>query len=349
MDISKELGKWYDINKRNLPWRNTDDPYKIWISEIILQQTRVNQGMAYYNRFLDNFPTIGQLASASLDEVLKIWQGLGYYTRARNMHQTAQFIVSRLDGIFPREYISLQNLKGIGAYTAAAIASIAFNEPVPLVDGNVYRVLSRFYGVDINITDVKGKKHFQSVAARILDPKQPGRHNQAMMELGAIICIPHNPLCGQCPLKNECFSHQRNCVEKFPQKKKKTKQKARYFNYLVIKTQSGIFLKQRKDGDIWAHLYEFPLIETTRKCELADLERSEAWKNIFGTAKVKIINVSEDLKHQLTHQVVYARFIECNVKKDFILEKSLAVEVEFDKLESYPVSRLIERFLNLGK
>jgi A/G-specific adenine glycosylase len=344
MKVFKTLGEWYDRNKRNLPWRETNDPYKIWVSEVILQQTRVGQGINYYHNFLKNFPTVDHLASASIDDVLKIWQGLGYYTRARNMHEAAKSIVAEYGSKFPEDLYSLKRLKGIGDYSAAAIASIAFNKPHPLVDGNVFRVLARFLGIEISIDSAEGKKQFYQIAGKLLDKKNPGRHNQAIMELGAVICLPKNPQCILCPIAKNCFSRLHNSISKYPVKKLKIRQRVRYFYYIMIRKQNHTFIIQRKKGDIWALLYEFPLIETKEEVKLSDLFELPAWAKITKGADLKTMKMSKVFKHQLTHQIINAMFIEITVQKDFSLEQF--IEIEYNKLSEYPVSRLMDKYLN---
>ena len=347
MKVFKTLGEWYDRNKRNLPWRETNDPYKIWVSEVILQQTRVGQGINYYDNFLKNFPTVDHLASASIDDVLKIWQGLGYYTRARNMHEAAISIVAEYGSNFPEDLYSLKKLKGIGDYSAAAIASIAFNKPHPLVDGNVFRVLARFLGIDISIDSAGGKKQFYQIAGKLLDKKNPGRHNQAIMELGAVICLPKNPQCTLCPIAENCYSRMHNLIHMYPVKKRRILQRKRYFYYINIRKQDHTFITQRKKGDIWALLYEFPLIETKEEVKLADLFELPDWAKIAKGADLKTMKMSKVFKHQLTHQIINAWFIEIIVPKDYNSDQF--IEIEYNKLTEYPISRLIDKYYNSGE
>jgi A/G-specific adenine glycosylase len=343
MDVSRLLGEWYDKNKRILPWRKTHDPYKIWISEIILQQTRVNQGIEYYNRFILLFPTVFDLAKTPIHEVLKVWQGLGYYTRARNMHKAANSIVTDYKGEFPQDIYSLKTLKGIGDYSAAAISSIAFNQAHPVLDGNVYRVLSRLQGIELATDSSQGKKYFYEIAFQLLDKNNPGRHNQAIMELGALVCLPSNPQCNVCPLVNLCFAFQHNAIGRYPVKKRKVIRRDRYFQYIVIRKGSHIFLKQRREGDIWALLYEFPMIETDMKIDYEELTATEAWKKIAGNGEFRLKNISREYKHQLTHQIIHAQFIEVEVNIEYTLEQSK--ELKYEKLFNYPISRLTEKYL----
>jgi A/G-specific adenine glycosylase len=343
MNVSRQLGKWYDGHKRDLPWRKTNDPYKIWISEIILQQTRVNQGIDYYNRFLLKFPSLVDLSQAPIEAVLKIWQGLGYYSRARNLHAAAKSIVSEYSGEFPRDMKLLKKLKGIGDYSAAAISSMAFNQPNPVLDGNVYRVLSRLYEIDVTTDSAQGKKQYYDIALKLLDKHNPGRHNQAIMELGALVCLPLNPNCTICPLAAKCSSYLSGTTHLYPSKKRKAAQRNRFFNYFIIRKPDSVFIRQRKEGDIWAFLFEFPLIETEKAMDPAQILTSEIWNNLAGKANFKIKNISAEYKHKLSHQLIHAWFIEVEVDKEYILNESM--EIEYNKLSDYPVSRLTDKYL----
>jgi A/G-specific adenine glycosylase len=345
MNVSKIIQKWYLENHRELPWRNTSDPYKIWVSEIILQQTRVNQGIGYYIKFIENFPTVFILANSSIDKILKIWQGLGYYSRARNMHLTAKIIVEKYNGLFPQDQKELLKLNGIGDYTSAAISSIAFDKPCAVVDGNVSRVLSRYYGIDIPINSINGKNTFYQLASEILDSKNPGQHNQAIMELGAIICLPRNPLCSECLLSQKCIAFNSGLINLYPQKLKKQTIKNRFFNYLLIKKGTNIFINQRLAGDIWTLLYEFPLIETDESIEFEFLMENKEWKGYFNNTLFNINGISPIFKHKLTHQHIYTRFIEIEVDNDFKLERSL--EINLKDIENYAFPKVIDRYLGL--
>ncbi|MEO8068831.1 MAG: A/G-specific adenine glycosylase, partial [Flavobacteriales bacterium] len=262
--FSKALLPWFAENKRDLPWRNTTDPYRIWLSEVILQQTRVDQGLAYWKRFVERWPTVTDLARASEDEVLKEWQGLGYYSRARNLRSAALQVVHEHRGVYPTTHVGLLKLIGVGDYTAAAIASICFSRPEAVVDGNAYRVLARVFGIATPIDSTAGKKEFKALANTLIDPDHPGDHNQAVMELGATVCTPRNPDCGSCPLRNRCVALKESRIATLPVKVKKQVVRVRYFNYLVLRSPKGIFLHQRSGKDIWQGLWEFPLIETGR-------------------------------------------------------------------------------------
>ncbi|HEY0091267.1 MAG TPA: A/G-specific adenine glycosylase, partial [Flavobacterium sp.] len=268
MNFPKLLIDWYLQNRRNLPWRDTTDPYLIWLSEIMLQQTRVAQGMPYYFKFAEAFPTVFDLARADEQQVLKLWQGLGYYSRARNLHKTAQYVAGNLGGIFPKNYAGLIKLTGVGEYTAAAIASFSYNEPVAVVDGNVFRVLSRFFDIETDIATPSAKKEFTSLASELMPKDQPALFNQAIMEFGALQCIPRNPDCYNCPLNSGCLAFKSRKVNVLPVKSKKAKAKDRFFNYLVYSDENQRTLLEKRIGKgIWENLYEFPLIETDSVAE----------------------------------------------------------------------------------
>jgi A/G-specific adenine glycosylase len=309
-DFSKPLIMWYLINRRELPWRKTADPYQIWLSEIILQQTRIAQGTAYFEKFIDEFPTVFELANADEKKVLKLWQGLGYYSRARNLHITARKIAEELNGEFPGSHKELLALKGVGDYTASAIASIAFELPHAVVDGNVYRVLSRFFGISTPIDSVKGSKEFKALAQDLLDPEQPGNHNQAVMELGALVCTPRGPKCDICPLKSNCFASLHGRSEEFPVKQGKVTTKKRYFNYLVLDAADGFTkIRKRTDSDIWKHLYEFPLVEsdgyTTDPGQVQGMIAREF--DLSDNYTLKKFN-PEPVVHKLSHQELHTDF-----------------------------------------
>jgi A/G-specific adenine glycosylase len=346
MNISKVLIKWYFQNKRELPWRDSFSPYKIWLSEIILQQTRVDQGLDYYLKFIQCYPDVIELSEASLDEILKIWQGLGYYSRARHLHETAKKIVHDYNGRFPEYYSELIKLKGIGPYTAAAIASIAFNEPVAVTDGNVFRFLARYFGLAIAAHTSEGKMKFSKLATSILDHNNPGTHNQAMMEFGAVQCTPSNPVCTTCPLRDTCYARSNNMIKQLPVKKRNVILKERFFNYLVITSKKRIFLRKRVENDIWKMLYEFPLIEVPWQMSEADIMNSSNWKQILDKLhKIDIRSISKPYKQILTHQRIYARFFRMEIEPppSSFLEKYLSVDIEL--LQDYAVPKLIERYL----
>ena len=345
MNVSKIIQKWYLENQRELPWRHTSDPYKIWVSEIILQQTRVNQGIDYYNKFVENFPNVFILANSPIDKVFKIWQGLGYYSRAGNMHLTAKIIVDKYQGAFPHDQKELIKLKGIGDYTSAAISSIAFGMPYAVVDGNVSRFLSRYYGIDIPVNSSLGKKTFQKLAAEILDRKNPGLYNQAVMELGAIVCLPKNPLCPACTLSAECIAFNTGSIMLFPQKLQNRKIKDRYFNYLLIRKGPNIFINQRISQDIWKMLYEFPLIETFEKRNPEEILLFDKWISFFTGSSHILKTVSRVFNHKLTHQVIHTRFFEIEVENDFVLPGYL--EISTKNIDNYAFPKVIDNYLKL--
>lgn len=313
MDFPAELRQWYSRNRRDLPWRNTRNPYLIWLSEVILQQTRVEQGRAYYERFAQTWPSVAELANASEEQVLKLWQGLGYYSRARNLHKTAQLIVKHHGGEFPQTYHGLLALKGIGEYTAAAIGSFAFDIAEPVVDGNVYRVLARVFGVDTPIDSTAGKKQFRQLAAELLDRRDPATHNQAIMEFGAVQCVPRNPQCGNCPFAQHCVARTSGRIAELPAKARKTKVTDRWLHYFVLRTGNSIYVKRRGPGDIWQGLYDFPLIETATAGD--DALQTDEWKRWTAGRKVEIATVSDGFLHILSHQRLHARFYEVSLSK----------------------------------
>lgn len=345
MNISKVLKRWYDLNHRSLPWRETTDPYKIWLSEIILQQTRVEQGLPYYQQFTTLFPTVKSLANAPEKLILKTWQGLGYYSRARNLHHAAKMVVEEFNGRFPADYQQLKSLKGVGDYTAAAIASFAFNLPHAVVDGNVYRFLSRYYGIDIPVDSPEGKKFFALKAEEILDRKSPAAHNQSIMEFGALQCKPAAPNCSVCPLCNSCMAFKSDSVSQLPVKSKKLKVTKRYFNYLMVNHSGKLFLNHRGAGDIWQHLYDLPVIETPGPVSTNKLLKSDEWRDLFNGYDIHIKDVSEEVVHKLSHQHIHVRFFNISINrspegktwKQFIKVKSQTID-------SYPVPKLVENY-----
>jgi A/G-specific adenine glycosylase len=309
MDFAAELVQWYTHNKRDLPWRNTSDAYIIWLSEIILQQTRVEQGMPYFYRFSEKYPTVSSFAEAHEDDILKLWQGLGYYSRGRNMLKTAQLIQEQHNGVFPKTYAELIKLKGIGEYTAAAISSFSANEAKAVVDGNVYRVLARYFGIDEPINSTKGKKTFQAMADELLNKEHPGLHNQAIMEFGAMLCKPKNPACNICPVRSGCYAYNNNAINILPVKINKLKVKERFFNYFLIVDEDNIVLNKRDEKDIWANMYDLPLIESPALLPINELIASPQFVELFGE-NVEIGEISQVYKHILTHQRLFVRFIK---------------------------------------
>jgi A/G-specific adenine glycosylase len=337
---------WYLQNKRDLPWRYTKDPYLIWLSEIILQQTRVDQGMNYYLKFASEFPTVDLLARADNEKVMKLWQGLGYYSRARNLHEAAKTIHILHKNKFPSSYNEIRSLKGVGEYTASAIASFAFDLPHAVVDGNVYRVLSRVFGIETPIDSTSGKKDFLELANQLLNVKDPGTHNQAIMEFGALQCKPVNPDCKSCPLSSKCYAFEKKMVAALPVKAKKTKVRDRYFNYIVLQNKGFTIINKRLAKDIWTNLYDFPLIETKQRLTETKFLASKEWNQLIGRNKFEIRSVSGDYKHILSHQKIYARFweIECLEELKKVLPEE-AIIIRQKEIQKYAVPRLIETYL----
>lgn len=335
-DISSPLLAWYQKNKRDLPWRHTRDPYKIWLCEIIMQQTRVAQGLTYYNRFVKTFPTPAALAAATQDHVLKLWQGLGYYSRARNLHAAAQ----SMRGKFPSTYQGVRALKGVGDYTAAAICSIAYNMPYAVVDGNVYRVLARVFAIDTPIDSTEGKKEFAALAQQLLDKKNPGDYNQAIMDFGALICTPQAPQCTACPLAKVCQARKTGVQEKFPVKAQKTKISTRYFHYIYVEQGKFTWLHQRGPGDVWQNLYELPLVETADgKLGLKDPQL----KKWFGATRIKPVQ-TKPVKHVLSHRIIYAYIYKVVVSPARKVPDGF-IKIPVKELPKYAVSRLVQKLL----
>lgn len=342
--IRRILADWYAVNKRELPWRQIKDPYKIWISEIILQQTRVNQGFDYYIRFIKRFPDVKSLAESDEQEVLKYWQGLGYYSRARNLHKAAKIIQNHFNGTFPNNYKEIISLPGIGEYTAAAISSFAFNLPYAAVDGNIFRVLSRLTGDDTPIDTSSGKKLFTETAQNLLDKSEPGIHNQAIMEFGALQCTPSSPNCTSCPLQIFCVAYKQKTTALLPVKKGKTKVTTRYFNYLFIKNDKFTYLQKRTGKDIWMNLYEFPLIETDKSIDFEGLLKHESFVTLFDGVKIRFENKTICKKHILSHRIIYAVFYTININSENENFRRFE-KIMISELEHYPTSRLTELFL----
>ncbi|MCK8520827.1 A/G-specific adenine glycosylase [Aquimarina sp. D1M17] len=346
MIFSKKLILWYLQNKRSMPWRETKDPYRIWLSEIILQQTRVAQGLPYYLSFVESFPTVFDLASASEEQVLKLWQGLGYYSRARNLHFTAQYVANELNGVFPNTYKGLLELKGVGDYTASAIASISFNEPAPVVDGNVYRVLSRYFGIDTPINSTQGIKEFKKLAIELIDLEKPADYNQAIMEFGALQCKPKNPYCIVCPLNDSCVALEKGKINELPVKLKKLKIKKRYFNYTVfIINDEYTILQQRTGNGIWKGLYEFPLLEGEGYTE-ESIPSDKVFQDIIDGASYDLTAYTKEyLVHKLSHQHLYTRFyiVKLGEMPNISDEQKI---VNFKEVHNYPVPILLGNFID---
>lgn len=345
MSFSHKILAWYGEHQRDLPWRKTRDPYKVWLSEIMLQQTRVAQGMPYYHRFLEAFPTVRDLAAAPEEKVLKLWQGLGYYSRARNLHATAKMVVSDHDGKFPRTYEGLKSLKGVGDYTASAIASFCFDVPEPVVDGNVYRVLARYFGVDLPINNTEGIKYFKELAREVMDAPNIRDYNQGIMEFGAIQCAPKKPYCLLCPLNESCVALKEDKVAHLPVKLNKTKIKERHFNYLVFLDDEGhTLMEQRQGKGIWQNLYQFPLVESNQELDQQSLQQQLEDKNgIPEVESLTLYNLDGPIVHKLSHQHLYTKF--WMAKTQDMLEDG----IHWDEITAFPVPVLIADFIKTFK
>jgi len=349
MDFSKRLLDWYETEKRDLPWRHTKDPYVIWLSEIILQQTQVKQGLPYFLKFIERFPTVHNLAKAEEDEVMKLWQGLGYYTRARNLHFTAKYVSETLKGKFPDNFKDLKTLKGVGDYTAAAIASFAFDESVAVVDGNVQRVISRFLGIHTPINSSEGVKEFKTKAQQLMDVSHPAVYNQAIMEFGALHCRPKSPKCMFCVFQENCAAYQLGKVEELPVKLKKTIVKKRYFNYLIFKDQDNVTLVQKRSGaGIWKGLYQFPLLESEEPLETPSSEDIKSLLDIgdFHIERIEKLN-DTPVVHLLSHRKIMATFIQVSAGDSLSrLKLSKGIETyNLNELQKLPVPVLIQNFI----
>ncbi len=342
--FTKKLLQWNTIvNNRPMPWKGEKDPYKIWLSEIILQQTRVGQGWDYYNRFVETYPTIDKLANAPENKVFKLWEGLGYYSRCKNLIATAKVIVKEYKSKFPNKYGDILNLKGIGPYTAAAIASFAFNLPYAVLDGNVFRVLSRFFGNGTAIDSTEGKKLFANLANELLDKKQPGIYNQALMDFGAVICKPRLPLCKACPLKSKCVAYLKEIVEMLPVKEKKIAKKSRWFYYVVAEFGNKILVRKRSAGDIWENLYEFILEEQSKAVEIDGFKKLAMLKNLPAKNAFAIEWISKIYQQKLTHQTIYGQFIKVKLRQLPVGEGYQLVSKK--KLATLPFPKFITTYL----
>lgn len=341
MIFSNVLIQWYLQNKRDLPWRHTTNPYPIWLSEIMLQQTRVAQGTPYFLSFTTAFPTVFDLAKANEEQVLKLWQGLGYYSRARNLHKTAQYIADELSGVFPGSYNELLKLKGVGEYTAAAIASFSYNEVVPVVDGNVFRVLSRYFDVETDIAQASAKKEFTALAYELMPKDNPAIFNQAIMEFGALQCVPKNPNCGICIFNESCAALQKKKVDQLPVKLKKLKVRKRYFNYLVATDDNeSTLIQKRTDKGIWHNLYEFPLLETEKEQDF-DFVAERVQNDYFkGNAIASMLEYNEkSIIHKLSHQHLHIKFWKVAVKG------TIKNGIDIETLRTYPFPIVIHNFI----
>ena len=342
--FSDKVVEWYLKHKRDLPWRNTNDPYKIWLSEIILQQTRVVQGLPYYHRFIERFPTVDNLASAREQEVLRLWQGLGYYTRARNLHKCAKVVATTNNGVFPDRYQKLLELPGIGEYSAAAIASFSYKEPVAVVDGNVFRVLSRVFGIREEINTPKGRSTFRLLAEDLLNKTNPDQHNQAIMEFGALQCIPKNPLCSSCDLMPMCYAAQNNMQSALPRKLKSKASRKRYVYYMVAKRGNSLLMRKRSEKDIWHGLYDFHSVENEKPL-LNDDVLGKVKESFGQDIRISDLTISDDYKHILTHQVILAKFILIETGKLQPPKDRNLKFYTFERINDLPKPVLITRFL----
>lgn len=345
MEFSNKLITWYLQNKRSLPWREDQNPYYIWLSEIMLQQTRVDQGLPYFLKYIVAFPTIQDLANADENQVLKLWQGLGYYSRARNLLFTAKYIVNELNGQFPNSYKELLKLKGIGDYTAAAISSICFDEQKAVVDGNVYRVLSRYFEVDTPINSSKGIAEFRELAQELIPIENPGDYNQAIMELGATVCKPQNPICENCVLRDGCLALKNNKQKLLPIKENNVKIKTIHLNYLVVVSEDKkTIIEKRKGKGIWQHLYQFPLVESLKEMNEEELIVAPLFVSIFNNTEISIqLHNDIPIQHKLTHRNLLTKFWIIKTPK---LEQ---LNVNWEKINEFPVPILIANFLKQYK
>lgn len=349
MAFKHKILLWYECYGRDLPWRKTDNPYHIWISEIILQQTRIDQGLSYYTRFVEAFPTVSHLAEASEQEVLKLWQGLGYYSRARNLHAAAKSIVDERDGVFPDTYDGILALKGVGKYTAAAIASFAFRMPYPVIDGNVYRVISRVYGVYSPIGTASAYNQFEKILLNLIDVERPDLFNQAIMDFGSVYCKPVSPDCVNCIFASECVAYRNDKVAMLPVKAAPPKVANRYFYYFDIQwvQDDGIFtiIGKRESKDIWKGLYQFPLLEKEFEDD-AQARGLGSFLKDFCRVPFTVVSVSTPIVHKLTHRTIFARFVKVNLSSEPLLDSGNWLKISLDERSNYPVSRLIDKYLN---
>ena len=344
MSFANKLIVWYRAEGRDLPWRKTEDPYIIWLSEVILQQTRVEQGLPYFYTFVEHFPTVLDFAKASEDELLRLWQGLGYYSRARNMHKAAKIIADNFNGEFPRRYEDLLRLPGIGEYTAAAISSFSAGERKAVLDGNVFRVLSRVFGIETPINTTEGKKLFQQLAQDLISEIDPGVYNHAIMDFGATVCKPKAPLCQECVLQGECAAFEEDSITILPVKIKGKKSRNRYFNYFIVEMDGAILMAKRGGGDVWANLYEFPLIETNEDIDLGELVNGEEYRRYFGNTVAE--PVGGVTKHVLSHQNIYARFYRVEGVEALLEKKDSWDYFLLENLDKLAKHKLIFSFIN---
>ncbi len=339
------LLKWNkEKNDRKMPWKGEKDPYKIWLSEIILQQTRVEQGLSYYNRFIKTFPDVHKLAKAPDVKVFKLWEGLGYYTRCRNLLATARYISKERKGVFPDSYETIKELKGIGPYTAAAISSFAFNLPHAVVDGNVFRVLARVFGIATPTDTTEGKKYFTTLAEELLEKKQPGLYNQAIMDFGAVVCKPASPLCSDCVFKKHCVAFNNDMIATLPVKEKKITIKQRWFYYVVMEYKNEVAIVQRTGKDIWKDLYEFPLIETAKEMSEKNITKQLNLKEWLATSDYTIAAISPLFNQQLSHQLITGRFVTIKMKRKVKLINDWRWVMK-GRLKSFAFPQFINQYL----
>jgi A/G-specific adenine glycosylase len=345
LNFTSTLLHWHvKDNIREMPWKGEKDPYKIWLSEIILQQTRVEQGLAYYNRFISTYPTVFDLAKAKDQTIFKLWEGLGYYNRCRNLLATAKEIVKTFNGKFPKDYETLLTLKGVGPYTAAAIASFAFNAPHAVLDGNVFRVIARYEGIDVPTDTTAGKKIFETRAAALLDKKRAGLYNQAIMDFGATVCKPLAPTCTICPLQKTCVAHATAQVNQLPIKEKQLVKKERRFYYFLLQVQDEIWVTERKHKDIWQGLFEFYMLDAGKKMLWNETNVQQFLKEQLGTSSIRLLHRSLEIKQQLTHQIITAQFIRVALPK----KPSSITSGKWQKigqLKKLPFPKLINQYL----
>jgi A/G-specific adenine glycosylase len=344
-DFTNKLLEWdRTLNNRPMPWKGETDPYRIWLSEIILQQTRVEQGWQYYERFVREFPTVLDLANASPERVYKLWEGLGYYTRCRNLHATAKIIAGEHNGRFPSTYNDIIHLKGVGPYTAAAIASFAFNLPYAVVDGNVQRIISRYFGINTPIGSASGKKMYQELAQSLLDTDEPGKYNQAIMDFGATICKPQKPLCAQCVQRDDCQAFQHGWVDSLPVKEKALNRKTRWFNYFVMEQEGGVYIRQRNGKDIWTNLFEFVLHESEDALLDKQQEVEQQLQQLVGHRHFDVRAISKPYRQQLTHQTIHGQFIRLHISKPPAFASNLLF-ISKEELGDYAFPKMINAYM----
>ncbi len=343
MSFSERILNWYAEHKRALPWRETKNPYVIWLSEIILQQTRVEQGMPYFFRFLETYPNVTKFANAEEAEILRLWQGLGYYSRARNMHKASKQVLELHNAEFPTDYQSLLKLPGVGEYTAAAISSFSSNHAHAVLDGNVFRVLARYFGIEEPINSSSGKKIFSKLAEEMLDRNQPAEYNQAIMDFGSLQCKPKNPNCAECVLRIDCRAYESGLVNVLPAKIKGKKSKDRFFHYFIIEHDGAVLMSQRSEGDVWANLFEFPMIESDADLNVAELVQMEEFQKDFGLSVPT--QIKGQIKHILSHQNIYARFYKLEINASKLPKKSHWNYFILEKLDTLAKHKLISSFV----